>query len=319
MENSDSSSKQVDNEEVSVKSKNTGPLLMFIIAFILVVVAIWQFPEGKVEKRTLELDELVKQEDVVIKEEPQGVIEPDEEPSEIVDDSSVVLPEIVIDEVDTEQVAPPVVEEINPLPSLDDSDSWLKVKLPELTWRKELLKLVIDEDMIRRFVVFTDNFAQGTLAYEHSPFILPTVKFTPDDETVSFQNNQNVWGWDEKSSERFNLYVDLLRSIDSASLVEWYFEVKPLVDEAYQELGYDDDFTVVLQESIMHVLDMELPKEQVKLIQPSVMYKYQDQSLEELSDSDKLLLRLGKENLLIIKSILLEINEKIAQHHNGVE
>lgn len=319
MENSDSSSKQVDNEEVSVKSKNTGPLLMFIIAFILVVVAIWQFPEGKVEKRTLELDELVKQEDVVIKEEPQGVIEPEEDPSEIVDDSSVVLPEIVMEEVETEQVETPVVEEINPLPSLDDSDSWLKVKLPELTWRKELLKLVIDEDMIRRFVVFTDNFAQGTLAYEHSPFILPTVKFTPDDETVSFQNNQNVWGWDEKSSKRFNLYVDLLRSIDSASLVEWYFEVKPLVDEAYQELGYDDDFTVVLQESITHVLDMELPKEQIKLIQPSVMYKYQDQSLEELSDSDKLLLRLGKENLLIIKSILLEINEKIAQHHNGVE
>lgn len=319
MENSDSSSKQVDNEEVSVKSKNTGPLLMFIIAFILVVVAIWQFPEGKVEKRTLELDELVKQEDVVIKEEPQGVIEPEEDPSEIVDDSSVVLPEIVMEEVETEQVETPVVEEINPLPSLDDSDSWLKVKLPELTWRKELLKLVIDEDMIRRFVVFTDNFAQGTLAYEHSPFILPTVKFTPDDETVSFQNNQNVWGWDEKSSKRFNLYVDLLRSIDSASLVEWYFEVKPLIDEAYQELGYDDDFTVVLQESITHVLDMELPKEQIKLIQPSVMYKYQDQSLEELSDSDKLLLRLGKENLLIIKSILLEINEKIAQHHNGVE
>ncbi|TPH19164.1 DUF3014 domain-containing protein [Litorilituus lipolyticus] len=318
MENSNVSSKQVENEESGNNEKNTGPLLLFVAAFVLVVIAIWQFPEGKVEKRTLEMDELIKQEDIVIREQPkEEVVEDSLAPIE--DEVVLQVPEVVIEEVVIEQVEEPVIEEVNPLPELNESDSWLQVKLPELTWRKELLKLVIDEDMIRRFVVFTDNFAQGTVAYEHSPFVLPNTKFSPDEETVAFQDNQNVWLWNESSSKRFNLYVDLLRSIDSASLVEWYFEIKPLVDEAYQELGYEDDFTIVLQEAITNVLDMELPKEKVKLIQPSVMYKFHDQSLEELNDSDKLLLRLGKENLLIIKSILLEINEKIAQQHNGIE
>lgn len=318
MENSNVSSKQVENEESGNNEKNTGPLLIFVAAFVLVVIAIWQFPEGKVEKRTLEMDELIKQEDIVIKEQPkEEVVEASLAPIE--DEVVPIVPEVVIDEVVVEQVEEPVLEEVNPLPELNESDSWLQVKLPELTWRKELLKLVIDDDMIRRFVVFTDNFAQGTVAYEHSPFVLPNTKFSPDEETVNFQDNQNVWLWNENSSKRFNLYVDLLRSIDSASLVEWYFEIKPLVDEAYQELGYEDDFTLVLQEAITNVLDMELPKEKVKLIQPSVMYKFHDHALEELNDSDKLLLRLGKENLLIIKSILLEINEKIAQQHNGIE
>ena len=318
MENSNVSSKQVENEESGNNEKNTGPLLIFVAAFVLVVIAIWQFPEGKVEKRTLEMDELIKQEDIVIKEQPkEEVVEASLAPIE--DEVVPIVPEVVIEEVVVEQVEEPVLEEVNPLPELNESDSWLQVKLPELTWRKELLILVIDEDMIRRFVVFTDNFAQGTVAYEHSPFVLPNTKFSPDEETVNFQDNQNVWLWNENSSKRFNLYVDLLRSIDSASLVEWYFEIKPLVDEAYQELGYEDDFTIVLQEAITNVLDMELPKEKVKLIQPSVMYKFHDQALEELNDSDKLLLRLGKENLLIIKSILLEINEKIAQQHNGIE
>ena len=38
--------------------------------------------------------------------------------------------------------------------------------------------------------------------------------------------------------------------------------------------------------------------------------------VEALDDADKLLLRLGKENLLVIKSVLLEINERLARHRS---
>jgi hypothetical protein len=211
----------------------------------------------------------------------------------------------------------PVVEavvELEPeilLPTLDESDSWFSTKLPELTWRKELLKLVVTEDMIRRFVVFTDNFNQGTLAYEHTPLITPNVKFT----AIESQSDGVVkWQWDEDSARRFSLYVDLLRSMDSDMLIEWYVELKPLIDQAYEELGYpDDDFTEVLHNAITKVLDMEVPKDQPELKRPSVMYKYEDESLESLDDAEKLLLRLGKENLLVIKSVMLEINEKLSR------
>lgn len=52
---------------------------------------------------------------------------------------------------------------------------------------------------------------------------------------------------------------------------------------------------------------------ELELTRPSVMYKFADDELESLDDSDKLLLRLGRENLLVIKSILLEINEKLSR------
>ncbi len=202
------------------------------------------------------------------------------------------------------------------LPALDESDIWLQAKLPELTWRNELLTLLINEDMIRRFVVFTDNFSQGLLAYEHSPFIQPKTKFSVDEQSLS-GDVQNVWQWDSATSKRFDLYVDLLRSVDSTTLVNWYFEVKPLVDEAYGELGYEEDFTYTLQDAITRVLDMELPKSSMDLTRSSVMYKFQEPELESLADSDKLLLRIGKENLLIIKSVLLEINEKLTKEANN--
>ena len=116
------------------------------------------------------------------------------------------------------------------------------------------------------------------------------------------------------TSRRFSLYVDLLRTVDTETLVNWYFELKPLVDEAYRELGYpEEDFTDILQDAITKVLDMEIPKERLELVRPSVMFQFKDEKFEGLDDADKLMLRLGKDNLLVIKSVLLEISEKLAR------
>jgi len=285
--------------ERMTKKSAPWPLIVFIIVIIVGIGIAWQFT-GNVEELTPIVEPVVEKAEKV----PEPVFEElkDEEPEE----------EVV-------ELVPDIIEPV--LPSLDESDDWLKIKLPEITWRKELLKLVIDEDMIRRFVVFTDNFAQGVVAYEHSPFTLPKSKFSPDQANVSQQNNKEVWQWDESSTRRFSLYVDLMRSMDSESLVQWYFEVKPLIDEAYSELGYgDDDFTQTLQDAITRVLDMELPsKPSMTLVRPSVMYQFSDADLESLPESDKLLLRLGKDNLLVMKSVLLELHEELAQQENGVD
>ena len=308
----DNLNQSLEKSDQASQNKASWPLTAFIIVVIIAIGVAWQFTGDK--------SELVIDEPVLIVEEVAEIVE--ELPEPIIE-----MPEIVVDE----KIIEPVKD---PLPLLDNSDDWLKLKLPEITWRKELLKLIIDEDMVRRFVVFTDNFAQGIIAYEHSPFILPKTKFTPEIDSVIFQNivqkpeqvssdssllvKQNVWQWDESSSQRFSLYVDLLRSMDSENLVQWYSEIKPLINEAYNELGYEDDFTNTLQDAITRVLDMELPKSSMALIQPSVMYRFSDPELEALPDTDKLLLRLGKDNLLVMKSVLLELHEKLAQQENGV-
>lgn len=268
------------------------------------VIALWQFSGGKTEKRPIDSSEFLKQEPVVPApqplEEPVKEEEPVERPAtELVEEEKPAVQEIVIT-----------------LPELNESDDWLQNKLPDLTWRNELIPLLVTEDIIRRFVVFTDNFSQGLLAYEHSLFVQPKDKFSVDEQSVNVEGEQNVWQWDSNTSKRFDLYVDLLRSVDSTTLVNWYIDMKPLIDEAYRELGYEEDFTYALQDAITRVLDMELPKSAMEVTRTSVMYKFQDPQLEALDDSDKLLLRIGKENLLIIKSVLLEINEKLAQRVN---
>jgi len=306
MDNLNATSQAEQSSQATQKSA-PWPLIAVIILIIIGIAFAWQFTG------TIEEPEVIAA--------PTPIIEPVVEEVTPVIETLEPEPEPIVEEIIEPE---PVVVE-NPLPLLDESDEWLKIKLPELTWRKELLKLVIDEDMIRRFVVFTDNFAQGTLAYEHSPFTLPKSKFSPNSNVDSSVNDKsamsaNTWQWNESSTKRFNLYVDLLRSMDSENLVLWYHEMKPLIDEAYAELGYgDEDFTNTLQDAITRVLDMELPsKEKMQLTRPSVMYQFSDPALESLPETDKLLLRLGKDNLLVIKSVLLELYEKLAQLENGV-
>lgn len=294
-----------EQTEMAPKKSLPWPLIAFIVVVIIGIGIAWQYTGNKKDPVKVQVPAPVI---VPVVEEVKSVPEP------IIEEPVIVEPEEVVEV----EVVPEVVELA--LPSLDESDEWLKIKLPEFTWRKELLKLVIDEDMIRRFVVFTDNFAQGIVAYEHSPFILPKGSFAPDQKNVTQQNNKEIWQWNENTTRRFSLYVDLMRSMDSESLAQWYFDIKPLINEAYSELGYgDDDFTETLQDAITRVLDMELPNQSsMTLVRPSVMYQFSDPSIESLPESEKLLLRLGKDNLLVMKSVLLELHEKLAQQENGV-
>lgn len=310
----------MENSDIATTSqpeqakKNLGPLILFVVTLIVVIFLIWQFSKTNVVENTPTAEPVIETPAEQIKPIPDFV----EENVEVV--KPVEIEQMPIAPIEIEPVEVTIIEEPTPtpdkpaLPVLDESDDFITKKLPELTWRTELLSLLINEDMIRRFVVFTDNFAQGLLAYDHSLFKKPPVKFAVDESQVLEQ--QNVWQWDKKTTKRFDHYVDLLRSVDSSALVEQYFEFKPLIDEAYEELGYEDDFTNTLQDAITRVLDMELPKSSMALTRTSVMYKYQDKSLESLDDSDKLLLRIGKENLLIIKSVLLEINERLSKENS---
>ena len=295
----------IDNSELDNQqtTKRTPLLGITVGAFaVVVIIAVWFYASKEVEP----VKPAIQPKPVPVKQEVITKIEPPELAvvQEAIEEAPVAQDEIK--EVE-------VIEVPLPLPILDESDVLVQEKFSSLTWRKELLKLVINEDMIRRFVVFTDNFAQGTLAYEHSPFFSPTTPFTVVEEKTDNKLEQSYL-WDERSTKRFSLYVDLLRTIDVDTLVELYIEMKPLIDQAYAELGYpDDDFTEILQLAISGVLDMEIPKQPLELIRPSVMYRYKDSEIEAMDDSEKLLLRLGKDNVLVIKSVLLEINEKLSR------
>ena len=166
--------------EKSSANASTAPWLIIGVIIVLVILGAYVL-----------LSDTPEEPKPIVVEQP---VEPEPAPTEVIAEPEPIEP--IVEEVIPEtvvEVEEPV--EVKPLlPSLDESDNWLKEKLPTITWRKELLKLVIDDDMIRRFVVFTDNFSQGMLAYEHSPLIKPSSSFTVKEIN---QDGEVVMKWDE--------------------------------------------------------------------------------------------------------------------------
>jgi hypothetical protein len=294
-------------QQESTTTSSATTAIVGAIIIVVVALLLWYWLDDNESERA----------NVDLMNTPMAQLTPEQQSvdsqDDTVDNSAVVeepLPEKILPEVAPESVNEPAA--IEPaLPALEESDALIQQKLSELTWRKELLKLVVNEDMVRRFVVFVDNFAQGNVAYKRSPLVLPSESFTAIEEE---NQSEEIYQWDKNEERRFALYIDLLRSFDTDQLIDWYQELKPLIDQAYAELGYPDkDFTETLLAAISRVLDREIPKEMPALIRPSVMYKYKDPTLETLPAADKLLLRLGKENLLVLKSVLLEVSDKISR------
>jgi hypothetical protein len=201
----------------------------------------------------------------------------------------------------TEKPAEPVIE----LPLLDESDTRVLASLQQILSFSQYEKLFITQDLLRSFVVFIDNFARGDLVANFSPLTKPGEPFS-----VTKVEQQIYLNTD--SYLRYNIYIELLNSIDIESAMQQYRTLKPLFDEAYQELGYpEEEFSDRLNEAIQLVVATPLIHEPIALVAPSVMYKFADPKLEALPAAQKLLLRMGPDNLLKLKAKLLQIQQAL--------
>ena len=191
--------------------------------------------------------------------------------------------------------------QVAPLPTLNESDEFVLQQLPS----EETPSLFMSLDVIRKFVVFIDNFAQGELVSNFSPLQKPLTKFSVEKEDKRLTMN-------EESYHRYDKYANIIDSIDTDNFIYLYALLTPLIDEAYQEIGYPSgSFTSTFNTAINQILDTPVIRYKIELISPSVMYKYADESLENLPDTQKLMLRMGPENLQTIKIKLREIQNEL--------
>ncbi|MDO8293841.1 MAG: DUF3014 domain-containing protein [Gallionella sp.] len=195
-----------------------------------------------------------------------------------------------------------------PLPALADSDSFMLDALAGLVGNKSLMKFFHTERIIRNIVATIDNLPRrrapmSVMPVERAPgqFI---VAGTEDDPAISPEN-----------AARYTPYVRIAKAIDAKKLVGLYVHLYPLFQQAYEELGYPkkyfNDRLVVAIDNLLAAPDI---KEPVKLVRPSVFYKYADPDLEERSIGQRILMRIGSRNEAIIKSKLREIKQELLLH-----
>jgi hypothetical protein len=207
-------------------------------------------------------------------------------------------------------VEPPPVETTAPpralpLPPLEESDADVLGGLTELFGQEAVMRFLVPERVIRNIVVTIDNAPRQQMALNQRP-----LKPTPGELVTSGPEDARVLA--PENYQRYAPFVALVRTIDAKTLVSLYRGLQPLFQQAYEELGNPNaSFNARLIEVIEHLLATPNVRDEIRLVQPSVLYRYADERLEKLSAGQKLLIRMGPENAAVIKAKLRELQAEL--------
>jgi hypothetical protein len=184
---------------------------------------------------------------------------------------------------------------------LDQSDEVLRGLAGGLSPHQSLGSWLKSKGLIRRFVAAVDNIANGLSPRSQIDF------FTPKGEFRVIRRNSRYYV-DPRGYSRYNLVADVFVSLDVNMTIELYRRAKPLIQEAYAELGYpDQDFDDTLAEAIVELLKVPVVQGDMLLERKVISYALADPGLENLSEAQKYLLRMGPENIRKIQSMLREL------------
>ena len=193
------------------------------------------------------------------------------------------------------------------LPSLGDSDGYLRLELVNIFGRK-LDKLLTDETLIEKFVATVDNLPRSHVAERLRPLGRLSGGFT-----ASSEDGGDTFLMGAENYARYEYLVSMVESVDLNGLVETYRRYYPLFQDAYVGLGYPSGyFNDRVVEVIDHLLAAPAPDEPVLLTRPHVLYEFSDTGLEALSSGQKFMLRMGNENAERLKQTLRDIRSRIA-------
>lgn len=205
-----------------------------------------------------------------------------------------------------EEEAAPVAEE-KPLPPLLESDAAVEQEFFRLFDPQLFAELFIFKKFIHRFVVTVDNLPQTKLPLKYQLYNPLKDKFLASN---LYENSDSI---DPNNYRRYDRYIQFVEAIDTQKLAPVYVHYYPLFQQAYEDLGYPGRyFNDRLIEVIDHLLQAPEPAPPIRLVRPSVYYKFADPKLESLSAGQKLLIRIGNENSNKVKNKLRELRRTLS-------
>lgn len=186
------------------------------------------------------------------------------------------------------------------LPRLDDSDQLVKDGVLSLSRHEQISDWLYRGELVRRFVVTVDNVSRGLIPREQIAMLGPDEPFP-----VEVTADEGVFLLDEQGYQRYDLLTEVFTTIDARRAAEFYDLVRPLMQEAYRELGYGDaPFDEVLFRAIGRMLETPTLTGPIRLTRPVVMYEFEDPKLERLSAAQKQMIRMGPRNTRAIQAKL---------------
>jgi hypothetical protein len=205
-----------------------------------------------------------------------------------------------------------VVEEVEPLPLLNESDSYLLNALTSLRG-EGLLQLIVPQEVLRKFVLAVNAVSEGKVVNEYRPIVSPPPPFLAEKFTLTIEGEMAEQERIAVANfARYETYVTTLALIDSDAAVALYRRFYPLLEEAFKELGLKkSNFHSVMIAAIDNMLAAPDERGDLLLVHPKVFYQFADPALEKLPQTHKLMLRMGPENARSVKASLRQLRSRL--------
>jgi hypothetical protein len=194
----------------------------------------------------------------------------------------------------------------NGLPNLLDSDVLIRQELGKIS--PGLLPWLGADQLVRRYMIVVNDFAQGQRIASHMSFLRM-------EEPFLVEMNGNELFISAKSYHRYNNLVQAVQSINAAMAIKIYKQIRPLMLQVFAEFGYpkENGLETILKKAVAQILIVPVLEGPIELIRPSLFYKFADTKLESLNSVQKQILRMGPANTRIIQAKLREFLAALAK------
>ena len=187
------------------------------------------------------------------------------------------------------------------LPPLEMSDAIIRELVGKLSAHPRVAAWLATDGLVRNFTVSVVNTAEGRTPAPQLRRLRPTGAFQ-----VSQRGTDTVV--DPRNYDRYTSLAEASASLDPAGSARRYTALKPLIDQAYAELGYPDiPFDRMLERAIIRLLDTPVVEDPVRVKPEGIGWVYADARLEDLSGAQRQLLRMGARNQQIVQESLRNI------------
>ncbi len=160
---------------------------------------------------------------------------------------------------------------------------------------------VLEDDLVRRWVVVTDNLAEGVSPRRQLGFLAPARPFS-----VERRGRREVIA--PASYHRYDEFADVVASVDAQAVARAYRALHPVLEAAYRALGYPDASLDQVTARALRRIEMAPALDgEVEVVADGTVYVFTDARLERLGAVEKHLLRMGPRNTRLLQAKAREI------------
>lgn len=193
------------------------------------------------------------------------------------------------------------------LPLLGDSDSFVVLEAGRFSSGPVVDQVWRTDEVVRKLAHLLTNIATGEVSTRHFEFL------NPAGELRVKPLGPNRYVLDPQNYSRYDFFVQAVKEVDPAAMVQMFVLLKPLLLEAYGELGYNEsDFDSVVISALGELVRVPEVNAPIELVRPSVIFQYADPALEQLTSVQKQLIRMGPQNAAIVQAKLVQVAQLLA-------